>query len=176
MEFFVKDGSKAMWHRVQISDIIMVEDTGKAVQIHRINKPNILISISIDLFLKTYLKGKERFVRTSSDHIVNKDMVVSMVERKGMFYLQLEEGKEALMRRSHDYAYTIQSNDKKPPMKVSENDTEEQQWIDKIIMTYTDCNHIADLVFSKTGKTITTREIRARYKRIKFIYKNDDEG
>ena len=168
MEFFIEDEVKRKWHRVLSEDIIMCEEKGKMVHVFRAGKPTIFTAISIDGFHKKYLKKEERFIRTSSEHIVNMDRVISMSERKGMFYLEMEENNEALLRKSHPYAYMIQANDRKLPKEDLANASDQQKWIDKIITTYSDCNAISDMVFEKTGIKLTTRDIRQRYKRIKY--------
>jgi hypothetical protein len=166
MEFYIEDAEKSVWHRVMASEIIMCEEIGRLVYVHRKGKNTISTPISIDGFHIKYLKGQERFVRTSSEHIVNKDMIIYMQERRSILYLKMEENKEALIRRGHEFAYFIKTNQKKPD-RHDELYKEHQEYIDKVINTYTDCNNVKKMVQEKTGLVLTTKYIRDRYKVIK---------
>lgn len=166
MEFYIEDNTKPCWHRVVASDIIMCEEVGCFVQVHRINKPAISTPISINAFHLKYLKGEERFVRTSSAHIVNKDMIICMMERNKTLYLQLQDKKEALIRNSHDFAYWIKTNQKKPDTDI-ELYKKHQDYIDNVINTYSDCDVVKNMVKEKSGLKLTTKYIRDRYKVLK---------
>jgi hypothetical protein len=166
MEFYIEDVDKSVWHRVVASEIIMCEGFGRLVYVHRKGKQVISTPISIDGFHLKYLKGQERFVRTSSEHIVNKDMIISMSERRSILYLKLEENKEALIRRGHEFAYWIKTNQKKPD-RHDELYKEYQEYIDKVINTCSDCTTVKKMVQEKTGVALTTKYIRERYKIIK---------
>lgn len=167
MDFFIEDDAKTMWHRIVTSEIIMCEEVGRLVYVYRKGKPVIATRIAIDGFHREYLKGMPDFIRTSSAHIVNKNMIVSMSERKGTLYLELEEKREALIRRGHEFVYMIKTNRKKPDTS-SEIYKEHQEFIDKIISTYSDCNVIKKHVEEKTNIKLTTKYIRDRYKTIKY--------
>lgn len=165
MEFYVEDSGKALWHRVAIKDIIMCQEEGRVVIIHRLNKPKITCAESIDAFQMRYLKGQKRFVRANSAEMVNKDMIICMIERPKAYVLKLEGGIESSLKRGHDYAYEIRTGKTKP--NDDELYKEDQEFIDKTILAYSDCNYISDLIFDKTGLRLTARYIRARYKVIK---------
>lgn len=167
MEFYIEDLERSMWHRVVPEEIIMCEEDGRVVRVYRKGRPVISTAISIDGFRLKYLKGLDKFIRTSSEHIVNKDMIHHMVERRGLMYLKLEEDREALIRKGHEYVYFIKTNQKKPD-RNAELYKENQSYIDNLINTYSDCNTIKEMVKEKIGVDITTRYIRERYKIIKY--------
>lgn len=166
MEFYIEDSKNPVWHRVVLSEIIMCEEVGSVVNVHRINKPALSTPIDINGFHLKYLKGQERFIRTSSIHIVNKDMIISMVERKSTLYLQMENGKEALIRNSHDFAFWIKTNREKPDTELEEY-RKHQEYLDNVINTYSDCNVIKKMVEEHCKIKLTTKYIRDRYKVLK---------
>ena len=165
MDFFVEDSSQSVWHRIVASDIIMCQEDGRVVVVYRLNKPKVVCSESIDGFHIKYLKGNKKFIRSSSTDIINRDMVVCMVERAKAYILKMEGGLEASLRRGHDYAYEVRTNKTKP--SDDELYKEDQEFIDKMILAYSDCNYISNVIFDKTGLRLNSRYIRERYKIIK---------
>jgi hypothetical protein len=77
----------------------------------------------------------------------------------------MEGGLEASLRRGHDYAYEVRTNKTKP--SDDELYKEDQEFIDKMILAYSDCNYISNVIFDKTGLRLNSRYIRERYKIIK---------
>jgi hypothetical protein len=165
MEFFVEDIKKSVWHRVLSADIIMCQESGETVVIHRLNKPQIVCEESIHGFHLKYLKKEKNFIRSSESDIINKDMVISMSDASPCYILKMEGGLKASLRRSHEYAYLIRTNKAKP--EDGDFLQGDQEFIDKTIVSYGDCNYISNVIFDKIGIRLNSKYIRDRYKIIK---------
>lgn len=167
MEFYVIDSTdKRIRHRVSCEDIIMCYSFKDGCYIVLVNRPDIVLKNSIDSIYDFYFKKLPMFIRSSANHIINTNHIITAEERSysDEMLITLTNNNKAMLRRGHEYAYFILNGHKKPKAGIKNSEDK-----DKIIMSdIKDAKQIVQEIYEATGERVNTRWVVKRYKELKI--------